>query len=108
MANLPAQTTVVTGTTLTSVTPTVTVGDTVPVGSHAIIRNGSGSPINVTVVTPGNDTYGQARPDIVTAVAAGAVAKFGPFPNDLADPTTGVVTLICSAITSVELRVVAF
>lgn len=108
MANLSAQTTAVVGTTLTSVTPTAGTGDTVPVGSHAIIRNGSGASINVTIETPGNDTYGQARPDIVTAVAAGAVAKFGPFPNDLADPVTGVVKLTCSAVTSVELRVVAF
>jgi hypothetical protein len=108
MANLSAQTTAVTGTTIPSVAPTATTGDTVPVGSHALIRNGSGSPINVTVETPGNDTYGQARPDIVTAVAAGAVAKFGPFPADLADPVTGVVKIICSAVASVELRVVAF
>lgn len=108
MANLTAQTTAVVGTTLTSVAPTAGTGDTVPVGSHAIIRNGSGSSINVTIETPGNDSYGQARPDIVTAVAAGAVAKFGPFPYDLADPITGVVKLTCSAITSVELRVVAF
>lgn len=108
MANLPAQTTAVTGTTLPSVAPTATTGDTVPVGSHAIVRNGSGSSINVTIVTPGNDTYGQPRPDIVTAVAAGAVAKLGPFPADLADPVTGVVTLICSSVASVELRVVAF
>ncbi len=108
MAVLSAQTTGVTGTTLTPVTPTVTTGDTVPVGSHVLVRNGSGSPINVTIETPGNDTYGQARPDIVTAVAAGAVAKFGPFPVDLADPVTGLVKLICSAVASVELRVVAF
>ena len=107
MANLPAQTTAVTGTTLTSVTPTATVGDTVPIGSEALIRNGSGASINVTIVTPGNDTYGQARPDIVTAVAAGALAKFGPFPVDLADPVTQVVTLICSAVATVELRVVS-
>lgn len=107
MANLNAQTTTVMGTTLTSYGPTASVGDTVPVGSRAIVRNGSGSSINVTIVTPGNDTYGLARPDIVTAVAAGAVAMFGPFPNDLADPVTGVVTLICSAVASVELRVVS-
>lgn len=108
MANLSAQTTAVVGTTLNSVTPTVTTGDTVPVGSHAIIRNGSGASITVTIETPGNDTYGQPRPDIATAVAAGAIAKFGPFPNDLADPVTGVVKLTCSAVASVELRVVAF
>lgn len=107
MANLPAQTTAVVGTTLTSVTPTAGTGDTVPIGSHAIIRNGSGASINVTIETPGNDTYGQARPDIVTAVAAGAVAIFGPFPVDLGDPVTQVVKLTCSAVATVELRVVS-
>lgn len=107
MANLSAQTTAVVGTTLTSVTPTATTGDTVPVGSRALVRNGSGSPINVTIETPGNDTYGQPRPDIVTAVPAGAIAIFGPFPNDLADSVTNVVKIICSAVASVELRVVS-
>jgi len=107
MANLPAQTTAVTGTTLNSVTPAAG-GDTVPVGSRAIIRNGSGASINVTIETPGNDRYGQARPDIVTPVAASALAIFGPFDSDLADPVTGVVKLTCSATASVELRVVAF
>lgn len=107
MANLPAQTTAVTGTTLNSVTPGAG-GDTVPVGSRAIIRNGSGASINVTIETPGNDSYGQSRPDIVTPIAAGALAVFGPFPFDLADPITGVVKLTCSATATVELRVVAF
>lgn len=107
MANLTAQTTGVTGTTLTPATPSAG-GDTVPVGSHVLVRNGSGASINVTIETPGNDTYGQPRPDIVTAVAAGAVAKFGPFPNDLADPITNVVKVTCSATASVELRVVTF
>lgn len=107
MAALSAQTTAVTGTTLTSVTPAAG-GDTVPVGSRVFVRNGSGASINVTIDTPGNDTYGQARPDIVTAVAASAVAIFGPFPYDLADPVTGLVKLTCSATASVELRVVSF
>ncbi|HEY0889371.1 MAG TPA: hypothetical protein VGE38_07160 [Nocardioides sp.] len=108
MATLTAQTSQVTGTTLTPATPAGAGGDLVPVGSHVIVRNGSGASINVTIETPGNDTYGQARPDIVTAVAAGAVAKFGPFAPDLADPITGLVKIICSATASVELRVVAF
>ncbi|MBA2952112.1 hypothetical protein GON03_19035 [Nocardioides sp. MAH-18] len=107
MANLPALTTVVTGTTIAPITPAAG-GDTVPIGSRVIVRNGSGASINVTIDTPGNDTYGQARPDIVTAVAAGAVAIFGPFAVDLADPITQVVKLTCSATASVELRVVAF
>jgi hypothetical protein len=107
MANLAAQTTVVTGTTLTSITP-AGGGDTVPIGSHVIVNNASGSPINVTITKPGNDNYGDARGTHVTAVAAGAMAKFGPFPNDLADPITQTVTITCSATASVTLRVVAF
>jgi hypothetical protein len=108
MANLVPQNTAVTGTTLTGYSPTVTVGDTVPIGSKVIVHNASGSSINVTVVTPGNDSYGLARPDIVTAVAAGAKAQFGPFPPDLGDPAASyLVTLICSAVATVTLHVVS-
>lgn len=108
MANLTPQPTAVVGTTLTNTSPTVTVGDTVPpLNSKVFVKNASGGSINVTVVTPGNDQYGNARPDIVTAVAAGADALFGPFPLDLADPVTQVVTLICSAVASVTLHVIA-
>lgn len=107
MANLTPQTTAVVGTTLTSFSPTVTVGDTVPIGSKVIVHNASGGSINVTIVTPGNDQYGNARPDIVTAVGAGAKAQFGPMPVDLGDPTTQLVTLICSAVASVTLHVVS-
>lgn len=107
MANLTPQTTAVVGTTLTAISPTVTVGDTVPIGSKVIVHNASGASINVTIVTPGNDQYGNARPDIVTAVAAGAKAQFGPMPVDLGDPVTQVVTVICSAVASVTLHVVS-
>jgi hypothetical protein len=107
MADLTAQTTTVTGTVaLTPVTPTVTVGDWVPIGSYVTVRNASGGSINVTIATPGNDSYGQARPDIVQAVAAAAARRFGPFPTDLGDPAhSNMVNLICSAITSVTLEV---
>lgn len=107
MANLVPQSTSVVGTQLTDFAPTVTVGDTVPIGSKVIVKNASGASINVTVVTPGNDSYGLARPDIVTAVAAGKDAQFGPFPADLGDPAnSNLVTLICSAVASVTLHVV--
>ena len=106
MANLTAQTTQVIGTDLTPVTPTAS--DTVPVGSRLIVRNGSGAGVTITIVTPGNDTYGQARPDIPKTVAAGAVTILGPFGADLADPITGVVTITSSAQASVQYFVVAF
>ena len=106
MAALVPQTTAVVGTTLTQYNPTITTGDTVPIGSRVLVKNGSGSSINVTVVTPGNDQYGLARPDIVTAVGAGADAIFGPFAPDLGDPAlANAVTLICSAVATVKLEV---
>jgi hypothetical protein len=107
MAALTPQTTAVIGTTLTPISPTVTTGDTVPIGAKVIVHNASGGSINVTLVTPGNDQYGNSRPDVVTPVAAGAKAQFGPMPIDLADPTTNVVTVICSAVASVTLHVVS-
>lgn len=107
MADLVPQTTVVTGTVLTPISPTVTVGDWVPIGCRLIVQNGSGSSINVTIVTPGNDAYGSARPDVVTAVAAGAKTAFGPFPYDLGDPAhSSMVNVICSAVATVTLHVV--
>lgn len=106
MAALTPQTTTVTGTVaLTAVTPTATVGDTVPVGSYVTVRNGSGGSINVSLVKPGNDAYGDARTNHVQAVAAGAARRFGPMPLDLADPVTNLVTVICSAVASVTLEV---
>jgi hypothetical protein len=107
MATLTPQTTTVTGSVaLTAITPTVTVGDNVPIGSYVTVRNGSGGSINVTIATPGNDQYGNARPDIVQAVAAGAARRFGPFPADLGDPANGnLVNVLCSSITTITLEV---
>lgn len=66
-----------------------------------MVKNGGGSPINVTVAVPGNTKYGLANPDPVVAVAAGATALIGPFPSDLADPTTGLVAITYSGVTTV-------
>lgn len=105
MADLVPQTALVVGTDLTAITPTVTVGDWVPTQSRLLIRNGSGAGITVTVVVPGNDPYGTAKPDFTKTVAAGALTSFGgPFPNDLGDPAhSNMVNVICSAVASVQL-----
>jgi hypothetical protein len=107
MADITPITTTVTGTVaMVPITPTVTVGDWFPIGSYVTVRNGSGGSINFTIVTPGNDSYGQARPDIVQAVAAGAARRFGPFPVDLGDGThSNMVNGICSSITTITLEV---
>jgi hypothetical protein len=64
------------------------------------VKNASGGSINVTTVIPGS-RYGQANPDIVTAVAAGT-DKFIKIPTgESADPVTGLVAVTYSATTSV-------
>lgn len=101
MANLTPQAVTVLGTDVTMVTPTAGTGDTVPVGSCFIVRNGSGAGITVTITTPGNDKYGLARPDITDTVGAGVQTHYRIDQPDLADPVTGLVTITCSATASV-------
>jgi hypothetical protein len=64
-------------------------------------------PITVTVLTPGNDKYGQARPDIAVAVPATTGERLiGPFPADLADPADGLVAITYSGVTSLTVAAV--
>ena len=60
-------------------------GDEIQAKSNSLllVRNDDASPVNVTIVVPGNDQYGGARPDIVKSVGAGEIVAFGPFPDDL-------------------------
>lgn len=78
-------------------------GDTIEAKDNGVllVKNGSGSPITVTVVTPGNDKYGQARPDLTHSVPAGATSAFGPFGGDLEDSSTHVISVTYSAVTTV-------
>lgn len=106
MANLARQPISDTGTTLTF-TAASAGGDKVkPVsGTAVVIRNGGGAGITATVVVPGVE-YGQARPDIPVAVAAGA-DSYVHIPPELAD-TNGDVSITYSAVTSVTVAAVSF
>lgn len=64
-----------------------------------LIANGSGGSLTVTIDVPGNDKYGQARPNIAIAIPAGEARLIGPFPNDLAG-TDGLVAITYSGVTS--------
>jgi hypothetical protein len=64
-----------------------------------LYANGSGATITVTIVVPGNDKYGSARPDIAVAIPAGESRLIGPFPSDLAG-TDGLVAITYSGVTS--------
>lgn len=83
-------------------------GDKVPPNDRGalMVVNGSGGSINVTLVVPGNTKYGQANPDVVVAVAAGATKLIGPLPADLADPADGLVAFTYSAVTTVTVAAV--
>lgn len=62
------------------------------------VKNGSGGSINVTVVVPGS-RHGQANPDVVVAVGAGAEKVISGFSSDMA--VDGVITVNYSGTTTV-------
>lgn len=99
MALLTLQRSSVTGTVITTATPSAS--DTFAPHDHGVLDvfNGGGVETTLTVTVPGNDKYGQPRGDVAVAVAVGVRRRigFGPngfgFPVDLADPITGLVTI---------------
>lgn len=108
MALLAAQQVTIAG-TLIIYTAAAGGGDTLAPNDHAFlcVKNGGGSPITVTVVVPGNTKYGQAAPDVPVTIANATEKEIGPFPADLADPVTGLVSITYSAVTSVTVGVKA-
>lgn len=100
MAVLAYQPPKLAGTTITY-TAAAVGGDTFGLTGPGVLRvkNGSASPVTVTIITPGTTRYGQAEPDVPVVVAAGAEAAIGPFPGGLA--VDGVVSVTYSAVTSV-------
>lgn len=97
----------VSGTTVTLVPATVG-GDKVDAGDGVglLVLNGSGGSINVTVAVPGNTKFGQAEPDIVVAVAAGAYKIIALESPDLEDTTDKLVHITYSAVTTVSVAVI--
>lgn len=80
-------------------------GDAFAPGADTFVRvnNGGASPITVTFATPG--TFGgNAIGDGGGSVANATSRMFGPFPPELyADPTTGLVIVTYSGVTSVTI-----
>lgn len=94
---------VVAGTPPTFATPSAS--DTVTLGSTLIVKNGSGASINVTFTTPGTLPTGDAYPDKVYAVAAGA-EKWIPVLADYLNTTTLLADVAFSATTSVTVAAI--
>lgn len=97
--------------TITGTTPSygaVSSSDTVipDDGVFLIVKNAGGTSDNCTVVVPGS-TYGQANPDIVTAVPITTGERWiGPLSQQYADPSTGLITITHSFTTSVTCALV--
>jgi hypothetical protein len=60
----------------------------------------AGTATTLGVVVPGS-VYGQARPDIAVGPVTSSERMIGPLVQDLADPTTGLITLTTSQQTGV-------
>ncbi len=71
------------------------------------VKNGSASPINVTLDASAK-VRGQAVPDIVVAVPASEDRMIGPFYTDLfSSPLTGLVNVDFSAVTTVTVALIS-
>jgi hypothetical protein len=98
---------------ITGTAPTfsaVAATDTVVPDDRAVlvVKNGNAGADSVTIVIPGN-LYGQPRADVVISVpGSGGERYIGPFTPDMADPTTGLVTInhsVTATVTSALVRV---
>lgn len=79
--------------------------ETVTVGSILVVKNGSASSINVTLVTPGTLETGDAYPDKVVAVPAGA-ERWIPVGGVFMDPVSRVASVTFSATASVTVAAI--
>jgi len=93
MALISPQATAVTGTAPTFSAPTAS--DTLaPTDRGVYIVRTTGTSTNVVMVIPGNDVFGQPKPDVTVAVGATAVHVI-PLTAyvQAADATTGLITV---------------
>lgn len=67
--------------------------------THLLIQNGA-TPSSITIVVPGTDTQGIARPDVTLVIGANTVQliKIG---REYKDPATGNATLTFTNVTTV-------
>ena len=104
MALLATQNVVLTGSGLTpAYTAAAGGGDTTAAGDRVFlhVKNGGGSPITVTLTTPGT-VSDVAVSDPTYSVTNAQERMIGPLkPQLFADPTTGLVSIAYSGVTTV-------
>lgn len=98
------------GTQIDFVAATVTTGDTIPITddrTKALVNNGSGAPITVTVSSY-KSQYGLVVPDRSVTVAAGKLKAIPLYYALNADSTNSYrAKLVCSSVTTVTIAAVA-
>ena len=87
------------GAAITFATPT-TSETFLPNDRVAYLVLTAGTAITTSLVVPGN-AYGQARPDVAYSIGTNSNRLIGPLTADLADPTTGLITITHSVTTAV-------
>lgn len=106
MAALTIQQIVRTGTAPAYVAATATTGDTVSNPddrTYVHVKNASGSAITVTVSDLGLTASGNSPTLLTVSVPATTGERLIPVPATAADPSTGLATVICSAVTTVTI-----
>jgi hypothetical protein len=84
---------------------TVALASATDVGSFLQVTNGSGSPITVTLVDPGATPAGNTTTAPANSVAAGATKLFPLYPS-LVNPSTGLINITYSAVTTVTVAAI--
>lgn len=74
-------------------------------GVMLLVKNGSGSPITVTLATPGKIDGDLDISDRIVTVAAGAMTGI-PVGDRYRDPTTGLASITYSSTTTVTVAVI--
>lgn len=106
MALLTTQQVTITGTAITF--GAAAASDTVKADGRTMLvyKNTNAATRDITVVVPGA-RFGQNNPDVVRTIAATTgEAYIGPLTRDLADATTGLVTVTLSATAGVTVAAV--
>lgn len=104
MALVTAQAIKITGDAITYTAPTAS--DTVQADDRAFWHVKAGATATTfTVVVPGSK-FGQPLPDVVVGPLTSTDRFIGPLTVELADPSTGLVTLLTSQQTGVTAAVV--
>lgn len=95
----------VTGTGPTMAAPTTTETIDTSSGNTLLLVTVGATATTVTLVVPGNDEYGLARPDVTSASLSNTTRAF-LIPRSAADSSTGMVTVTFSQVTAVTASIV--